>query len=242
MERIAELYGDLYQDMKQHFKEHSLSTLVPMMGLRYKSQTVKLMVIGRALNGWFKQDMDCTDQCSKYVKDAMEMLTREDRFAWMENKEENGNAIIRPFWNYTKDVLKQLRNCDDIEADWYETIAWANLFPISFNEAGNPSNALKYAQFPAAQKLLQEQIKYFSPTYVLIISGWKDWFAIQKSKKYHFNENVQFLPDVTEKCEDNEVVKGRGIFGNSLVVVSRRPEFFSKEKFVNDIVAEFKNL
>ena len=240
MERISELYGELYQKMEQSLKEYSLATLVPMRGSRYESQEVKLMVIGRALNGWFKPNKDCINESSKYVKDAMEKLTREDRFVWMQDKEENGNAIIRPFWNYTKDVLKHLRNCDDIEADWYETIAWANLFPISFNSKGNPSNALKYAQFPVAKKLLQEQITFFNPSHVLIISGWEDWFVLQKSKKYQFNENVQFLPDVNKKCVDDEVVKGSGIFGNSLVVVTRRPEFYNKEKFVNAVIAAFK--
>ncbi|MBQ9263857.1 MAG: hypothetical protein IJ189_06545 [Clostridia bacterium] len=250
MERIEELYGQLYQDMKPYFKKYSLSTLVPMEGSQYKNQTIKLMLIGRALNGWFMQDMDCADTCSQYAKDAMDMLKNKGRFVWMQNKEENNNAIIRPFWNYTKDILKRLRNCDEIETDWYETIVWANLFPISFANKGNPSNEIKYAQFQAAKNLLNAQIEYFKPTHILIISGWKDWFVLQRRKNC-LEQDTPFLPNVYERNVNKEVVKGSGTYeitGSSTseiihipVVISRRPEFFNKEIFVNDVVLAFQH-
>lgn len=258
MEKMAKLYGQLFDGIEKSFtecEEKKITTLVPMKGCRYDSEEIKLMVVGRATNGWGEMDSDYTNQKKKYVDDALELLEKDNRasdkgkrFEWIEKekhkpKEKRYNAETKPFWNYTRSILKELsKNKCYEEKDWYQSLLWSNLFPVSFAKEGNPSEGLKDSQLFVAKKLLREQINYFQPTHVLIISNWDGWFSINKGKEDCNENECQFLQEVKKKENYDEVIKGSGIIGNSNVVVSRRPEFFKKDVFVNDVVAEFKSL
>lgn len=257
MEKMANLYGQLFDGVKQFFTDcegKKITTLVPMKGCRYGSEDIKLMVVGRATNGWGEMDSDYTNQKKKYVVDALELLEKDDRvsdkgkrFEWIKRekhkpKKERYVAEAKPFWNYTRSILKELSKTKCSEEDWYQSLLWSNLFPVSFAKEGNPSEDLKAAQLPVAKDLLREQLFYFQPKHVLIISNWEGWFYINKGKEDCPEDECTFLQEVKRNDKNNEVVKGRGIVGNSLVVVSRRPEYFKKDVFVKDVIAEFELL
>ena len=86
MERYKELYKELYQNVycqeKKTYKEKELSNFVAMRGCRYddriKKETVRFMVVGRAVNGWGKS-MDTTD-ADTYSEQAVALFKRKSRF------------------------------------------------------------------------------------------------------------------------------------------------------------------
>lgn len=258
MEKMANLYGQLFDGVKQFFtdcEDKKITTLVPMKGCRYGSEDIKLMVVGRATNGWGEMDFDYTNQKEKYVNDALELLDKDNRslekryrFDWIEREKQKPPKLryiaeAKPFWNYTRSILKELsKNKCCEEKDWYQSLLWSNLFPVSFAKEGNPSARLKDAQFHVAKKLLREQINYFQPTHVLIISNWDGWFSINKGKEDCTENECKFLEEIKSKDENNKVIKGSGIVGSSIVVVSRRPEYFKKDVFVKDVIDEFELL
>lgn len=252
---MKDLYENLFDILAQCYqenKEEKLSIFVPMKGSLYNSEKIKMMVVGRAVNGWGET---AVEQRNNFTNHIIEDIECEKRFDWIEKEkaEHNYDALAKPFWHYTKSILETLRGKRFESPNWYEAIAWANLFPISYacTNKGNPSNRIKYAQFQTAKNLLIAQIEHFKPTHVLVISGWAGWFVLQKSKKYHMKEDTKFLPNVYERNVNNEVVRGSGsyvITGSSAseiihipVVVSRRPEFFNKETFVNEVAIAFQH-
>ena len=87
MNKIKDLYGKLYDELECCFKEgkksedKELSTFVPMKGFRYDSEEIKLMVVGRATNGW-KKEINI-DQRNTFIRDAMEKLDNPCRFSWI---------------------------------------------------------------------------------------------------------------------------------------------------------------
>ena len=244
MDKMEELYSELHHDVEKYFKEDSLCTLVPMKGDQYDTESKKLMLVGRATNGWFEMKKDYTGKCTQYIKEATELIEKKNRFQWIEDAKKNQEkpyyTEAKPFWNYTRCIWEKLQERER-QFGWYQSILWSNIFPVSFSAERNPSNKLKYAQFHSAKKLLQAQINSFQPTYVLIITDWNNWFALEKRPRYHFEADEKFLP-LCERKDDNDVIKSSGVFDNSLVVVSRRPEFFCKETFVECVVSEFKYL
>lgn len=242
MNKIKDLYGKLYDELECCFKEgkksedKELSTFVPMKGFRYDSEEIRLMVVGRATNGWEKEIN--TEQRNSFIRDAMEKLDNPCRFSWIleekqkPEKKDRYYAEAKPFWNYTRCILEKLYG-PNLPSDWYQSIVWSNLFPVSFAKEGNPSEALKKKQFEVAKELLIAQIEHFKPTHILFITNWDGWFAMN---------NKQFLLDFEIKTKGNRVIKGRGIFGESRVVITRRPEYFPKAEFVEEVIKTFKYL
>ena len=235
MDKNEKLFEPLYQGLHDNINEYKecLTTLVPVKGNRYDDkQHLKLMVVGRALNGWEK---NYAEDREEYPKQRTDELSKQDRFdkdKWIEKES------ARPFWNYTKSILEKLQQ-NKLETDWYQSILWSNLYPVSYSGGGNPSEILKYIQFNTAKMLFETQIRVYKPTHVVIMTDWEGWFFLPK--KYNLSNDDQFLP-ITPEINSEKVIKGRGTFENSRVVVTCRPEFFNKDKFVNAVVDAFKSL
>ena len=235
MDTNEKRFESLYQGLHDNINEYKgcLSTHVPVKGNRYADEKqIKLMVVGRALNGWEK---NYAEDREEYTKQRIGELSKQDRFdkdKWIEKE------TARPFWNYTKSILERLLD-NKLGTDWYQSILWSNLYPVSYSGGGNPSEMLKYIEFDTAKKLFETQIKVYEPTHVVIMTDWEGWFFLPK--KYNLSNDDQFLP-IAPDINSEKVIKGKGIFENSRVVVTRRPEFISKDKFVNAVVDAFKSL
>ena len=237
MDKNEKLFEPLYQELHDSINRYikCLTTLVPVKGNRYDDEDIKLMVVGRALNGW---EENYAEDREEYFKQRTDELSKQDRFVkdkWIEK--ETG----RPFWNYTKSILEKLKK-GELETDWYQSILWSELYPVSYSEGGNPSELLKYIQFDTAKKLLETQIKVYEPTHVLIMTDWEGWFSLKE--KNNPEKSNQFLPHIKPKTnsERNKFIKGSGFFEKSRVVVTCRPEFNNKEKFVEAVVEAFSSL
>lgn len=236
---FKDLYNSLFADIEK-YKKDCLSTLVPMKGKQYDSEKKKLMIVGRATNGWGELK-DITNGPDQYSRIAWKNLNDTKRFKWIDEekakKEKRYNIESSPFWSYSKAVLKELRGSIP-DTGWYQYILWSNLFPVSYSDEWNPSETLKRIQFDSARKLIKEQIRYFKPTHVLIMTDWDGWFFMSRNKG---EAGEKFIFEINHK-NDNEVIKGSGIFEDSCVVVCRRPDYYNKEKFVNYVINEFQSL
>lgn len=235
---VEQLYHELYVQMNAYmekhprYKEHGLSLHVPMKGSRYDAlQPVRLMWIGRAINGWddaafftlpiddFSEKVKCLEQCHT-------------RFDWLKSY----NYRHSPFWRTCKLLHQKLYRAENAVEDWYEDIIWTNLYNVAPANGGNPSGALCKAQQAINVQLLQQQITTFAPTHIVFVTD-TDWFFDFAAAGTHLFPDVVAIPDAVG------AVVAAGTIDNSKVVVTKRPEYrFSDEAFTSSIIEAFQKI
>ena len=218
-ELYRQLYDAVYSEGGKKFKETHLSNFVAMRGKRYnekigKNDVVRLMVVGRAVNGWGEL-MPITSS-DAYAEEATKLFEQDNRFEteWgMQNGEidpyseyedldennipkldKDGKKIIKKyylsrsaFWSAALGVYEELSKEEKHEhTDWYEDIVWNNIYKVAPQKEGNPSTNLIYAQAEVCVNLLREEMKLLEPTHVLLVID-KSWVSWTSRKKVMFD-------------------------------------------------------
>jgi len=206
-----------------------------MKGTRYNAQQrVRLMWIGRAINGWDDSsffNLPIDDYLTK-VKCLEESRTR---FQWLKQY----NYRHSPFWRACKLLHQKLTLVEAPVEDWFEDIVWTNLYNVAPADGGNPSGRLCKAQQVINGQLLRKQIEAYSPTHIVFVTD-SDWF-------FDFNRpepaGTCLFPGVSAIPNTEDAVVASGTIGNGKVVVTKRPEYrFSDEVFTSSIIAAFQNI
>ena len=232
---MRELYCELYTRMNDYISLHpeiqkqGLSLHIPMIGKCYTEQNeIRLMWIGRAINGWDDSDffnLPLNDYLSK-VEELKDDLTR---FSWMK-----GYKFIRrsQFWRTCR-LLHQKLNASATPADdWFEEIIWTNLYNVAPHNGGNPSKKLCEAQKQINGELLKKQIALFNPTHIVFVTD-DDWFI----------DFAHLFPQMVSGSSVNGAIVRTGFIGKSKALVTKRPEYrFTDQKFTDAILAAFSNL
>ena len=120
-----------------------------------------LLVIGRAVNGWYEaSDAD----------ELLKSLETPEPLKWVEDDAGSTtkyNPNRSAFWRVIKGVAKFF-----YPQEWYAHIAWSNLCKIAPYEGGNPNNTLYYAQLKECQEILESEINILTPKAVLMLTGY----------------------------------------------------------------------
>lgn len=238
---MTDLYRQLYGILNA---EHSsikmpadgVSVLYPMAGARFEGQSIKLMLIGRAANGW---DEGYNGKISEeaFVRRAVDALNSREGFSWIHgNSEKNqkGYNIRRSaFWRTARGVFARLNALTEAQlpCDWYEGVVWHNLYCVVPQTSGNPSAALAHAQLELCRQLLIKQIAFYQPTHLLFVTGWDGWFS----------KFADCFPDVGRAGADG-FVAGSGTDGHRLAVVTARPECKPERDYVETVSGAFFEL
>lgn len=233
-----------------------------------KDNVVRFMLVGRATNGWGK-GIDTSTQYS-YVKGAVELFEQNTRFEteWgLKDGENNpyseyyevdkdGNRIKdnlkkyylskSPFWDAALKIYQELsKNEDHTKTDWYEDIVWSNIYKVAPLKEGNPSSRLIYAQAPACVKLLKEEIRILKPTHILMVvdESWLSW-APRGKTMFDFKE---VFDGYERHCltsgndQEKKIVQQTFTAESCKVLVTCRPEFISRESYINSVLDAFNN-
>lgn len=270
MKKYYELYKKLFEAIypvhNPKFKETDLSNFVAMRGNRYDCRlnekgTPRLMVVGRAVNGWGKS-ID-TSSADTYANNAITLFKNSNRFTskdewnmkaadsnpYSEYTTKTGEVkkyylSTSPFWSVTRDVWYALSG--EIKIDWYEDIVWNNIYKIAPSEEGNPSTNLIYAQAPTCVELLEEEINLLDPTHILLVID-KSWVSWTSRNKVMFDFMKAFNG---YNCQCQTILKDRGkaivqcafTVENRKVLICCRPENTVREDYVKAVVNAFNNL
>lgn len=249
-----ELFSTIYAKGTDDGK---VSDFVAMKGKHYDAQEIRLMIVGRATNGWdIKLNKDskesfASDAANYFIqlnrfKDEWKMID-EDTNPHSKYKKEDGNEATyylskSPFWCSSRDIWYGLTNSEYDKANWYEHIAWSNLYKVAPQTYGNPSGKLMYDQSHACVDILKAEIEAFDPTHILLITG-ADWltcgFGRSKEKAY-FRDAFINRTENTYKG-DTTIVKETFTSNGRKIVVTRRPEGVSREKYTKAVIDAFKN-
>lgn len=239
---MQELYKQLAQKVLEHNKnmrgKKGAITICPAIkGNDYdKNAEVRLMFIGRAINGW------CYLNENDNSNNVVDRLNNCENcgLGWVKNnwnwdkcgdcdiakqKLENGiynNRISSPFWNMVHYICKQHNITED---NWYNQIVWSNLYKASYADGGNPDGFYK-EQIEQCNKILIEEITEFNPTHI--------YFITESAKNLNNNKPTWFCEEYKYDKELNFKKVYEFLFneGNKHIEVNicARPEFHKLEE------------
>ena len=236
MTEIGRLYGGLYAAVGDM---GGLSHFTAMAGTLYRSQETRLMVIGRATNGWKQLD---TSSAAAFSREA-EAAFGSPGFSWVSGDggdlRSARDVLYRlsrsPFWRVSRRLLAALG--EDASGRWVERIAWSNLYKIAPLGGGNPSNALCRAQIGPCRAILAEEIRRFEPTHIFMPVGW-NWF--ESDGRYDFSRLFGGV-----RRSGGRYAEGSAYFalpdGRAVqAVIACRPERRPEEEYVREIAELFR--
>lgn len=157
--------------------DQRLSGFMAMEGCDYASAR-KLMVVGRAVNGWGDGQMvSWLKERSTWAAfvDSIHGSENDCPLAWVSDDagaSDRYNTNFSAFWRVLKEVSRQLGVWDERnEGRWSSQLVWSNLYKVSPHTGGNPSNSLCSLQEAGCIALLREEILEYAPDRVLFLTG-----------------------------------------------------------------------
>lgn len=255
--KIIELYKKIWLKGNKTIYEISKNEQVPfnelahfvsIEGKNYRNKEVRLLVIGRAVNGWMSTASNNADD---YAKEIYNLFSHKG-FDWV--VEDNGTlynkndkdgkkgdyCLSSPFWYVIKAIYESL-TASKAEGKWVENIAWTNLYKIAPTHTGNPHGKMLDIQKTECIDMLKSEIEYYNPTHILALTGWKWW--MEDFKEVLTGGYSVIGTNVLRGASKNKVyLEAVGKVGNIPVAIACRPEWRPKDKYLEDILKAFPKL
>lgn len=244
-QEVAPFYRDLLSTISDSYStDQELTGFSALVGSQYDKSNSRLMVFGRAVDGWrnswhYNSPVEESltkilnvPEADKLAECEMNWILR-NREKWLHakdgTKDKYYNYKFSSFWCGTREVLKALEKDHVLnESEWPSQLVWSNAYKIS-PKRGNPQDKLRSLQIPQCIKILQKEIQYLEPRNILFITG--GW-------------GVKILESIGIKSETltNEIVQSTGRYKGAKVVVAIRPERQKRSRWVNKVVSAFRGL
>ena len=245
---MKELYNKLYNDCLQSDTFKDDAHFVSMRGVFYgKDERRKLLLVGRAPNGWGSL---ITDTADSFAADAQRQFDDCHRFNWIESvngtlysthdREEDSRYCIdtKPFWYYAKEIWQKLPGAESNYYIWPENIAWSNLYKVSPLVCDNPDDESMRIQRSACIDILKKELDVYKPTHILFLTGY-DWF--EPFSGIFDSVTDLGVRNVMKGPQKNEIyVEGTAIYQRAKAVIACRPEQRNKEGFVGAVLRAFE--
>lgn len=245
---FASIYSTLFakewkgKAIWESIKDKELTSAPCLVGDQYNSQNVKVMVVGRAVNGWEVEFDDCSDLNST-VKSVMTQKNRLDDFASDCTEDEQG----KKYYYATSSFLRMMRQLvgafTGTEENWQQRLAWSNLFKISPRNGGNPSWLMIRNDIPLYYELIKEEIAQNKPDVVVFVTDMNYFDPYPNHKTY---SSFRTLINETDLgAVQSEFICMAGSFVENpdvKLIVCKRPEFRPIAKMVADIVDTYNEL
>lgn len=194
-------------------------------GSMYKNSDSKLMVIGRAMNGWGNDFSklsleEMLDTVCQEVFDFGDVINPKlcDKYG----EKCNYNYIRSKFWKLIKFVLEEYGEANEhwydssINNGWNEKIVWSNLYKISPKVSGNPPWKIMGLNIEEYIDILKKEIEAYQPERILFVTD--NNYLVPDEKK------SSFLSAFDIKEYNGGEVVGTGIYGCKKIVVCKRPD------------------
>lgn len=223
-----------------------LSHFVGRKGENYDSSAVKLLLVGRAVNGWTRFSVDSAED---FAKDAV-MQFKDEPIEWVYDEMRgclgNGNGYFlnkSSFWRTSKEIWKKISDnaayTDSASDKWTDYIAWTNLYKVAPRDGGNPTMTMRNNQLEACREILAAEVRALNPTHILFVTGYEGWF--DEFKDIFHAEFVSLLNNQYHENEKNSIyAEATAITGDGIkIVVARRPESHNEADYIKDICEKF---
>ena len=248
-EQFVDLYEELvtpftlsnskYKIRKTVSKEdkESLTCIPAFVGEKYGSGNVKLMLVGRAVNGW---DLDWAVKARDIAKQSLsikfDMGSIDDCPLQNEGTDDEYNFNRCSFIKLGKDIATKL----GLQAkDSAANLLWSNLYKVAPSLSGNPNGQVQKIQRQTAIKILMKEIDTYSPTHILFVTDidWLQYTWRNNKNELNFAKALGIQEDLS--INGGNYVKAFGRFENIPYVVCVRPETRKIEDMSKDIVEAY---
>lgn len=227
-QELVTLYQDLIDSVKD-YKNQSLRYYAAQWGECFPSgDNDGILFIGRATNDWRTDSEDVNILFGDpYTTDTI--FNCYDQMIWVENcaKQESSdtyNSNRSAFWKLIRRIARFHHKIDNVDRFGdLKKIAWSNICKVA-PYSGNPNDSLYYAQLDIAEKILETEIKYLSPKYLIFLTGWS-WAAdtityLTKQSKEDIENRIDWL----EWGHNNKYRTGRLEMDNTVFIISEHPQ------------------
>ena len=235
-------YSQIYSRLHSVDGVGGLAHFTALAGAEYGGRAVRLLVIGRAANGWTQLPVGS----AREFGEAAEAAFRTSGFSWVGC--ENGRLYSlhgagrrywlsrSAFWRAARRVLYGLDG-GRLPERWVERIAWSNLYKLSPLGAGNPSSRLCAAQIEPCRELLREEMLALRPTHILMPVG-LGWF--RGDGRYDFSRLFEAVTPGAGAVE--ATARFRLPDGTAApALITCRPEFRNEDGFARDVLEAFRD-
>ncbi|AKS43206.1 hypothetical protein WM2015_2849 [Wenzhouxiangella marina] len=138
----------------------------------------KLMVVGRAVNSW-GDGLTVSELRNRSTwgdfADSIHECAGDCKMAWVAQsagQSDGYNTYSSAFWRVVKLVSKDLGVWgEEDEGHWSSRLVWSNLYKLSPQAGGNPSNKLCELQEPGCIELLRQELIEYAPERALFLTG-----------------------------------------------------------------------
>lgn len=186
VENLKRLYKELYSKISEN-NHNGIFPFFVQAGSKYPSSDKRCLFVGKSVNGWITNSRDVEELFD--MNNDKRIVNRSDQIIWALNR------MNSPFWRVIRGVSREIIPDDD----WYNYIAWSNLYKLSPCE-GNPDGRLQNLQREACIKILNEEIRILKPNCVIFLSSsWERFYLdfigldiAKNSKKYWSKHQTQY--------------------------------------------------
>lgn len=253
---MKELYGKIFREFSENDELAAMAHFVAIKGKCYEENDIRLMIIGRAPNGWL-QFSDYSNETS-FGTIAESQFWATDRMThangdiiqddgWLDNR--NGALYSfhcpsycvsnKAFWSYSKRILDFLMPIQNEQEIWPEQIAWSNLYKVSPVDIGNPAEDVMQRQQKTCIEILKKELDILKPTHILLITGY-EWF--EPFAEVFDNVQSRGERNINVGKNKNKVyVEGTATYGKAKVVIACRPEMRDQTGYVQEVVKYLQN-
>ncbi len=233
----ATIADELLQEVWNKRQDLSLAYFSAVSG---RKSAGKLMIVGRATNGWtstfFPNDVADKEKRKQIVSSARSAVAT-DRcpMSWVHDDWNTGNSYNTArssFWQAAKQLVERMYGVSD--PDWASYLTWTNLYKVSPSDGGNPIGTLEHIQVPICARLLASEVCQYRPREIVFFTG-ADW-ALPFLK-------VLGVPEFSDKdglisYGQFSVQSGKGI----PAVIAPHPQGKRRHDLVESIVNAFQRL
>lgn len=260
-EVLRDQYAELVKkvvNFNSNEKNKDKLTICPAMA---GSDNAKIMIVGRAINGWCSIKQVCKDSTKSIDEQALEMVNRCSKcnLDWVVGKnyytkcnendcpyaKDKDNKDRREknsaFWRFAKLIVKNYFediNKKFIKGEWQKEIIWTNLYKASYENGGNPNNFYN-PQVRICDQILKREIELYRPKMIFFITEKNnkadkekfDFSWFVKEDKYIKGDDKRAFFDTYKLIREFDADDDE--YGCK-VYVTKRPEYRKIEEVYNE--------
>ena len=156
-----------------HDYEESIYPFFVQAGKNFATTFNRCLFVGKSVNGWITNSSDVDELFNPENDDRI--VNRDNQMEWVneyEGRHDVYNTRKSAFWRVIKAISKSFYNVED----WYNYVAWSNLYKLS-PKSGNPRLWLQKIQRNMCVKILSEEIRVLDPHYIIFLtSSWEQFY------------------------------------------------------------------
>lgn len=230
-------------------RQNKLTAAPSFQGSLYRKSDARLMIVGRAVNGW-EHDFSPCQTLKQVVAAVLNQRAPFDDVVKIDGVEckgrkRNYHYSSSKFWKLIKLILESYGESQPGEwyndpFQWNQRIVWSNLYKVAPWAGGNPEWSFIKPQMKNHVEIIRQELEHYAPKRVLFITD-MNYFVPWKREP-----SVLKILDFFEERQDSKYIVGCGTYKDIQITVCKRPDHFeySNEDLANmaeEICNSFKN-